>query len=207
MFGQLRNEDALLFRQLGRITQDIARSTRLLERLLTEPRGAAAGIALEVRRLAANRARHQEKVDVRAFSGFSMRLGATEYRELALALDAAAEAVHEAIAHLESLDGSDAPRGVRALAHSLSAAASALQRTVPLAGEGRDNVPRGCSDVQRIADVGETIYFDGVAALFAGNPDVMHVLRWKGIYEKLWHSLASCARGAAVLDQLARSNA
>ncbi|MGH7618631.1 MAG: hypothetical protein ACREPM_15535 [Gemmatimonadaceae bacterium] len=51
------------------------------------------------------------------------------------------------------------------------------------------------------------IYFDGVAALFAGIPDVMHVLRWKGIYEKVWHSLESCARGATVLDQLARANA
>jgi hypothetical protein len=207
MFGKLRNEDARLFRQLGRITSDIAHSTALLEQLLIEPRRESAEIALEGRRLAANRAHDRENVDVRVFSGFSMRLDATEYRELAIALDAAAEAVHEAIAHVERLDGSDAPHGVRALAHTLSSAASALQRAVPMAGEGRDYLPRGSSDVQRIADAGETIYFDGVAALFAGNPDVMHILRWKGIYEKLWHSLARCGRSAAVLDQLARANA
>ena len=76
-----------------------------------------------------------------------------------------------------------------------------------MAGKNSDLVPRNGSDVQRIADAGETIYFDGVGALFDGVPDVMHVLRWKGIYERLWESLDRCARGATVLEQLARANA
>jgi len=207
MFGNLRSEDALLFEQLGRITRDLEGSARLLERLLAEPRSAAAGIALEAQELAADVAPPRDDVNVRAFTGFAMRLDATEYRELAMALDAAAEAVHEALAHVKSLAGSDAPHGLQALAHTLSAAAAALGRAVPFAGEGGDEVLRGGSDVQRLADLGETLYFDGVTALFAGVPDVMHLLRWKGIYEKVWHSLDRCARGAAVLDQLSRANA
>jgi uncharacterized protein Yka (UPF0111/DUF47 family) len=208
VFDQLRTEDVELFRQLGRITRDIARSTILLERLLAGPRSATAGIGLEVRQQAANRELDQEdeEMDVRSFAGFAMRLDAAEYRELALTLDAAAEAVHSAISHVESLDSGDAPRGIRALAQTLASAASALERAVPLAGKNSNLVPRGGSDVQRIADVGETIYFDGVSALFDGVPDVMHVLRWKGIYERLWQSLDSCARGATVLEQLARAN-
>jgi hypothetical protein len=207
MFGNLRNEDAQLFEQLGRITRDLEGSAALLERLLTEPRSAAAGIALDARELAAEVADSGGDVNVRAFTGFSMRLDASEYRELAMALDAAAESVHEAVAHVKSLDGSEAPDGLRSLAHTLSSAASALRLAVPLAGAGRDDVIRGGSEVQRLADLGETIYFDGVTALFAGVPDVMHVLRWKGIYEKVWLSLESCARGASVLEQLARANA
>lgn len=207
MFGHVRNEDAQLFGQLRGITRDIAQSCTLLERLLSGQRGAAAGTAFARERLAERRLRPRDDVDVRVFTGFAMRLDAAEFRELALALDAAAEAVHEAIAHVESLDGSNAPVGVRALAHSLSLAAVAIQRAVPLAGEGSDHVRRGGSDVQQIADAGETIYFDGVAELFAGTPDVMHVLRWKGIYEKLRHGLESCARSANVLDRLARANA
>lgn len=207
MFGNLRNEDELLFEQLGRITRDLEGSARLLERLLAGPKSAAAGIALEAQELAADVALPRDDVNVRAFTGFAMRLDAAEYRELAMALDAAAEAVHEALAHVKSLDGSDAPQGLQALAHTLSAAAAALQRAVPFAGEGSDEILRGGSDVQRLADLGETLYFDGVTALFAGVPDVMHLLRWKGIYEKVWHSLDRCARGATVLDQLARANA
>jgi hypothetical protein len=57
-----------------------------------------------------------------------------------------------------------------------------------------------------LADFGETIYYDAVTALFAGVPDVMHVLRWKGICEKVWYSLERCARGATVLGQAARAN-
>lgn len=207
MFGNLRSEDTLLFQQLARITRDLALAARLLERLLIEPGSAAAGIALEARQLTADAALHHDDVNVRAFTGFAMRLDAAEYRELAITLDAAAESVHEAVAHVESLGGTDAPEGLRALAHELSLAAEALQRAVPFAGEGRDEIVRGGSDVQRLADLGKTIYFDGVTALFAGDPNVMHVLRWRGIYEKIWHSLESCARGATVLEQLARANA
>jgi asparagine synthetase B (glutamine-hydrolysing) len=209
MFGNLRSEDALLFEQLARITRDLKGSAALLERLLAEPRSAAAGIALEARQLTADAALHpdDDDVDVRAFTGFAMRLDATQYRELAIALDAATESVHEAVAHVESLGGTDAPQSLRALAHTLSLAAEALQRAVPFAGEGGDEVVRGGSEVQRLADLGKTIYFDGVTALFAGDPDVMHVLRWRGIYDKVWHGLESCARGATVLEQVARANA
>ena len=207
MFGNLHNEDTLLFEQLSRITRDLELAARLLERLLAEPRSAAAGIALEARQLTADAALHHDDVDVRAFTGFAMRLDASQYRELAIALDAAAESVHEAVAHVESLGGTDAPQGLRALAHTLSLASEALQRAVPFAGEERDEVVRGGGEVQRLADLGKTIYFDGVTALFAGVPNVMHVLRWRGIYEKVWRSLESCARGATVLEQVARANA
>jgi hypothetical protein len=207
MFGNLRNEDAQLFEQLGRITRDLEGSAALLERLLTEPTSAAASIALEAKELAADVADSGDDVNVREFTGVSMRLAANEYRELAMALDAAAESVHEAVAHVKSLHGSEAPDGLRSLAHTLSSAASALRRAVPLAGVERDDVIRGGSEVQRLADLGETIYFDGITALFAGVPDAMHVLRWKAIYEKVWFCLESCARGASVLGQLARANA
>jgi hypothetical protein len=207
MFGNLRNEDELLFEQLGHITRDLESSATLLEQLLTEQKSGAAGIALEARVQSAGVVLlRDDDVNVRAFTGFAMRLDASEYRELAIALDAAAEAVHAAIAHVQSLDGSNAPQGLRALAHALASAASALRRAVPFAGEQLDDVIRGGIEIQRLADFGETIYYDGVTALFAGVPDVMHVLRWKGIYEKVWYSLESCARGATVLGQVARAN-
>lgn len=208
MFDHLRNEDKILFEQLGRIAAYLARAAELLERRLAGPRSAAAGIALEVRALGAQPAIRYDDVDVRAFTGFSMRLDPAQYRELAMALDSAAEAVREATAHVESLGVSAAPEGVRAFAHTLSRAAAALQIAVPFAGEGWDDEgPRSASEVERRADEGEALYIDGVGALFAGAPDPMHVLRWKDVYDKLRHGLWSCARAASVLDQLARANA
>ncbi|MGH7618632.1 MAG: hypothetical protein ACREPM_15540 [Gemmatimonadaceae bacterium] len=81
MFGILRNEDGLLFKQLGRITRDLEGSATLLERLLVEPRSAADGIVREARSLAADVALHHDDVNVRAFTGFAMRLDASQYRE------------------------------------------------------------------------------------------------------------------------------
>jgi uncharacterized protein Yka (UPF0111/DUF47 family) len=208
MLGHLRNEDKRLFEQLARITQYLASSAALLERLLASPKSGAYAIALEARELGAEQdlRRGDDDVDVRAFAGFAMRLDAVEFRELAIALDATAESVRDATAHVDTLDASNAPDNLRAIAHTLTSAATALQETVPFIRAARQEVLLRNTEIQRLAHVGEALYYDGVGALFAGTPDVVDVVRWKDIYDKLRRGLESCARSADVIDQLAAAN-
>ena len=202
MFKHLRSGDKLLFEQLAHIASHLSHSAALLERLLSGTRDAEAGLAAERRELE----RHAEPVapdaDVRAFTTFVTRLDRTEYRELALTLDAAVGAVRDAAGQAAELHASGAPAGMRALSGRLAAAASLIEATLPYVGRARDEVLPRCADVRRLVDEGDTIYYDGVGSLFHGTPDAVEVLRWKAIYETLRYGLQCCGRSANVLEQI-----
>ena len=206
VFGRLRTVDSRLFGQLRDITGRLARSAALLERLLTTPRDQPAEIALALQRLDAEQAavEHPDG-NVRSFTGFAMRLDRMEYRELATALDQAAEAVQSAAVHVQGLHPREVPETMRALARTLTTAAEALGEAVPAVGTRSDTVVRRAADVERLSRQGESLYFEGVGALFDGTPDAVNVLRWKDMYETMHRALASCGRAATVLDRLSRT--
>jgi hypothetical protein len=136
----------------------------------------------------------------------STRSRPSEYRELAITLDAAVEAVRDAAELAANLHASGAPAGVRALAERLSAAAVVIEAMLPHVSRAPAEVLRRCAGVRRLIAEGDTIYYDGVGALFLGAPDAVEVLRWKDIYGTLRHALQCCGRSAGVLAQVTRSN-
>jgi uncharacterized protein len=206
VFKKLRTEDTLLFEQLGRIAGHLSHAAALLERLVSGTRDAEAALAAEGRALGRRAEPAAQDADVHAFTAFVMRLDRMEYRELAITLDAAVEAVRDAAELAANLHASGAPAGVRALAERLSAAAVVIEAMLPHVSRAPAEVLRRCAGVRRLIAEGDTIYYDGVGALFLGAPDAVEVLRWKDIYGTLRHALQCCGRSAGVLAQVTRSN-
>jgi uncharacterized protein Yka (UPF0111/DUF47 family) len=61
--------------------------------------------------------------------------------------------------------------------------------------------------IKRLEEEGDTIYHDAVAALFAGTPDAIDVIRWKEMYDTLEHAIDSCMGVAQVLQSISFKNA
>lgn len=203
MLEHLRNDDPALLEQLEDIVRHLVLASELLSRLLAAPAAATAGIAREARELDRSQRTAPDDVDVHAIKTFAKRLDRMEFRTVATALDACVEAVREATNHAESLQASDAPRGVRALAEVLAAATAALRDAVPQVGLRSAEAASRCAEVRRLGEVGDALYYEGVGALYEGTPDPTQVLRWQDVYEKVRFALERCAQAAAVLAQLA----
>ncbi|HYD52840.1 MAG TPA: hypothetical protein VEA99_09445 [Gemmatimonadaceae bacterium] len=199
MFGHLRTKDRQLFAQLAGITSRLSHSTALLARLLDGPHAAAAPQAVHPGVL--NGVLHARD-DVHTFTAFAMRMDRMEYRDLALALDAAASAVWDATVQASELHATGTEPRARELAALLGDAAGALHEAVPHVGRDPAIVHRYCTNVREHADAGAALYYAGVERLVAQSTNAVETLRAKQISDVLLNALDGCARTAVVLDRL-----
>jgi len=209
MFEQLRTKDDELFRELARVCRHLAHSTRLLEQMLAGRRDDEARLAHAIHET--DREAHDlaQRVDVRAFKAFVLRVDRMDLHALANTLESAVDAVDKAGAHAAALHASGAPDDLRSLAALLTRAAEELEAAVPHVTDAPEQVEARTAEVRRIADRGEAAFDRGVAEQFSatrGAPDAVEVLRWKDVYVKVWHALDRCADAADALQQLAHQS-
>jgi uncharacterized protein Yka (UPF0111/DUF47 family) len=60
--------------------------------------------------------------------------------------------------------------------------------------------------IKRLEEEGDALYHDSVAALFAGSPDPLEVMKWKEIYDTLERTLDQCQTVANVLESISLKN-
>ena len=61
-------------------------------------------------------------------------------------------------------------------------------------------------EVKVLEAQGDTIYHDAMAALFAGRPDPLDVMKWKEIYDTIEETLDRCQTVAIVLESISLKN-
>jgi uncharacterized protein len=65
-----------------------------------------------------------------------------------------------------------------------------------------DEVLARCQAVKRAEEEGDTAWESAVAALFAGTPDPVDVIRWKALYDQLEDTLDACDDVANELETI-----
>jgi predicted phosphate transport protein (TIGR00153 family) len=61
-------------------------------------------------------------------------------------------------------------------------------------------------ELKRLEEEGDSIYHEAVAALFAGSPDALEVIKWKEIFDKLEDAIDACHQVGNVLESIALKN-
>jgi predicted phosphate transport protein (TIGR00153 family) len=61
-------------------------------------------------------------------------------------------------------------------------------------------------ELKRLEEEGDTIYHEAVAALFAGSPDPLEVIKWKEIFDKLEDAIDACHQVGNILESIALKN-
>ncbi len=62
-------------------------------------------------------------------------------------------------------------------------------------------------EVHRLENEGDRIVREAIASLFATGVDIMVVIRWKDLFERLEHAVDATERAAAILEGIAIKNA
>ena len=60
--------------------------------------------------------------------------------------------------------------------------------------------------VKELEEKADAIYSKAIAALFAGKPDAIEVIKWKEIYDNLEHAVDECEDVANVLESISLKN-
>lgn len=206
MLEQLRIKDDELLQQLALVCRHLADSTRLLEQMLAGGPEDEAPLARAIHE--SDREAHEiaHRVDARAFKIVILRVDRMDLHALALALDAAVDAVEKAGTHTAALHASGADGELRALAALLTRAADSLTAAMPHLWAAPEEVEARVAEVHRLKNEGEACFDAGIARLFAGVPNAVEVLRWKDVHEMVWHALGRCTHAADALNHLARES-
>jgi len=61
-------------------------------------------------------------------------------------------------------------------------------------------------DVKRIEEEGDALYAKALTNLFAGNPDPIHVIKWKELLDNLEHALDEAEDVTNVLESISIKN-
>jgi len=205
MFEHLRIIDDELFRELGLVCTQLARSARLLEQMLAGGPDGEARLAQQIHDVDRDAHVRALAVDTRAFKAFVMRVDRMDVHDIAFALDAIVDAVEKAAGHAAALHASAAPTPLRSLAAALTRMTESVEAAVPHLGRSPELVMERVTELRQIAKEGDALFERGVEQLFAGAPNALDVLRWKDVYEKLSGALRSCAKMADALEHVAHS--
>jgi hypothetical protein len=97
-----------------------------------------------------------------------------------------------------------APEGAVRLAETIRKTCEMLLEGVRLLSSGKSKpVMALCAEVTRYEKVGDTLYHDWLAKLFAENTDAVHLIKWKEIYDSLEKTLDKAEDVANVLESIA----
>lgn len=67
-------------------------------------------------------------------------------------------------------------------------------------------VHKSARKVKELEERADALYAKAVAALFAGSPDALVVIKWKEIYDNLEHAVDECEDVANVLESISLKN-
>lgn len=67
-------------------------------------------------------------------------------------------------------------------------------------------VHKSSRQVKELEEKADAIYSKAIAALFAGKPDAIEVIKWKEIYDNLEHAVDECEDVANVLESISLKN-
>ncbi|MFH1141921.1 MAG: DUF47 domain-containing protein [Chloroflexota bacterium] len=67
----------------------------------------------------------------------------------------------------------------------------------------RNRLLRRCIEINRLENVGDTVYRSALAELFADSRDVAYLIKWREIYEHMESALDRCEDVANVLEGVA----
>jgi uncharacterized protein Yka (UPF0111/DUF47 family) len=62
------------------------------------------------------------------------------------------------------------------------------------------------AQMKALEEEGDAIYAEAVGDLFRGTPDVLHVIKWKEMYDKLEEAIDQCDDVSNVLESIALKN-
>lgn len=87
------------------------------------------------------------------------------------------------------------------LAELLARSAEHLETAVSLLAE-RKQAQVHCIELKRFEEEGDGVYYDGLTKLFAEEPEVIELLKWKELYDRLEEAQDRSARVAHLLESI-----
>jgi len=124
---------------------------------------------------------------------------------LARSLDDVADRIHAA-ADVMLLYGVERPTG-RAieLADIVDQVSKEIQKGISgISGPiDQPQLLKACVEINRLENVADDLYRGALAELFAGSPDVVHVIKWREIYEDIELAIDGSEVVADVLEEMA----
>ena len=67
----------------------------------------------------------------------------------------------------------------------------------------RDKLLKRCVEINRLENVGDSVYRAALAELFVNSPDYAHLIKWREIYEDMEAAIDRCEDVANVLEGVA----
>ena len=87
------------------------------------------------------------------------------------------------------------------LSELLARSAEHLEAAVSLLAE-RKQAQVHCIELKRLEEEGDRAYYDGLTMLFAEEPEVIELLKWKELYDRLEEAQDRSARVAHLLESI-----
>ena len=144
-------------------------------------------------------------VSIRLDSSFITPLDREDIHSLAQELDNVVDLIDGTARRTTMFHITEAREPARKLCEILLQQVKHLERAVTQIKDPRA-VALATREVKILEAQGDTVYHDAMAALFAGRPDPLDVMKWKEIYDTIEETLDRCQTVAIVLESISLKN-
>jgi uncharacterized protein Yka (UPF0111/DUF47 family) len=194
----LWSRDAELFGMVAELAGRLTAASRLLRDLFADPvsRTDPAGAIDDLKR-EANALRHE--LVVRIDKTFITTLDREEIHRSGVEFGAVIDWIAGTARRAVTFRVTDLRELAVRLTETLSQSAEQLEAGVSLQRQ-RKQALQHCVAVKRLEEQGDAMYFDALAGLFEGRPEVVEVLKWKELYDRLEEALERNERVAHLLE-------
>ncbi len=144
-------------------------------------------------------------VSIRLDSSFITPLDREDIHSLAQELDNVVDLIDGTARRTTMFHITESREPARKLCEILLLQVKQLERAVTQIKDPRA-VQLATREVKILEAQGDTVYHDAMAALFAGRPDPLDVMKWKEIYDTIEETLDHCQTVAIVLESISLKN-
>jgi uncharacterized protein len=205
---RLLPRDEKFFDMFSAVAAVAVESAALLQELLRADAPRRTAIVDQIKRLEHQADQVTHEVVTRLDRVFITPLDREDIHLLASRLDDVIDLIDGTARRLQMFRAGKAPEGAVLMADVIGRAVAQLQVAVrSLEKNKAGTVLEACVQVKRLEEEGDSLYHEWLARLFEGDPDPLHVIKWKEIYDNLEKTLDDIEDAANVLESISIKHA
>jgi uncharacterized protein len=194
--------DQRYFEMFTGLAVRVVTASDLLSKVFDDP-GRVADLVPRIKDVEHEAHRMMHEVDERLDGAFITPMDREDIHTLAYRLDNVIDLIHSTARRVVLFHISGAvPEHARRLAEVVAKASERLAEAVRDIQKHK-LLAIHLQAVKQLEEEGDTLYHDGVAALFAGGQDPLDVIKWKELYDGLEGATDACQHTAQVLQAVA----
>jgi uncharacterized protein Yka (UPF0111/DUF47 family) len=196
--------DEKFFPMFNDVARILCQCADLVAQIFAEP-GRLDELATEVKRLEHQADGITHDVMMRIDRSFVTPLDREDIHLLTSRLDDVIDLLDGTVRRAQMFHVTEAPTHAARLADVLKRAANLIETAVANMKKPKLMVEH-TQRMKALEEEGDAIYAEAVGDLFRGTPDVLHVIKWKEMYDKLEEAIDQCDDVSNVLESIALKN-